>query len=66
MSSAGLTRDFSTAAAMPVAIGTAATRPMLPTSVRTISTATTSRIAVVAMAWRTWLNNSSNGSAAPA
>ena len=39
-SSARLTRAFNTTAAKPVAMGTAATSPMLPTSVRTISTAT--------------------------
>ena len=40
---------FSTAAASAVAIGTEATRPMLPTRVRTISTATCSLMAVVAI-----------------
>ena len=51
---------------MPVAIGTDAISPMLPTSVRTISTATTSCVAVVVIDCRTWVNSSSSGSAAPA
>ena len=47
-------------------MGTDATRPIEPTSARTISTATTSRVATEEMDWPASWNNRSSGRAAPA
>lgn len=49
-----------------VLMGTEATSPIEPTSARTISVATTSRVATPVTDSPTPLNNSNNGSAAPA
>src|SRR5690606_9559428 len=55
-----------TRAASQVVTGTAATRPMLPTSVRTISVATISELATVPSDCWASTKMISNGSAAPA
>jgi hypothetical protein len=58
--------DANTLAANAVLIGTEATRPIEPTSARTISTATTSRVATDVRPCSASLKSSSNGSEAPA
>jgi hypothetical protein len=49
------------AAASQVVTGTDATRPMLPTSVRTISVATTSPLATEVKGWALRTNSTSKG-----
>ena len=56
----------STCAANHVEIGTAETSPIEPTSARTISTATSSRVTIDPIPWPASLNSSSSGSDAPA
>ena len=59
-------RLVTTCAASHVLIGTDATRPIEPTSARTISVATISRVATPVIDSPTPVKSSSNGSAAPA
>ncbi len=58
--------EDATLAASHVVKGTAATRPMLPTRVRMISTATTSELAMVPSDWEERTKRMSRGSDAPA